>query len=126
MCPKVIDKKAKRQEILKAAMTVFARKGVAGTKMTDVAESAGIGKGTIYEYFKSKEEIFSEAFQHFLEQMDSIMARRLFRVHDPMEKLKALIAGWFDVMQTVSTDFLEITMESSRKGVFSGSAAEFL
>ena len=63
MSPKIIDKEAKKAEILQAAMQVFSRKGVAKTRMADIAVAAGIGKGTIYEYFRSKEEIFAAAFQ---------------------------------------------------------------
>ena len=94
MCPKIVDKQLKKQEILKAAMRVFAQQGVACTKMEDVAYEAGIGKGTIYEYFKSKDDIFKDAFNHFTEQLDTVMASRLYKVYDPIEKLKALVNGW--------------------------------
>jgi AcrR family transcriptional regulator len=45
-------------EILEAALASFAEKGFAGTRMDDIAQRAGITKGTIYLYFKSKEELF--------------------------------------------------------------------
>lgn len=117
MSPKLIDKEVKKQEILIAAMKVFARKGVANTKMADVAEAAGIGKGTIYEYFKSKDDIFAEAFSHFMEQMDTIMAKRLFKIHDPIEKLNAWITAWVEVVQNGSIDFMEILMDFWAEGV---------
>ncbi|HID31475.1 MAG TPA: TetR/AcrR family transcriptional regulator [Desulfobacterales bacterium] len=117
MCPKIVNKQAKKQDILEAAMRVFAKKGVANAKMADVADAAGIGKGTIYEYFKSKEDIFAEAFHHFMEQMDAVMAKRLFKLHDPIEKLMALIAGWVEVTQDTSTGFLEIMMDFWAEGV---------
>lgn len=50
----------KRIEILKAAGKVFYSKGFEGTKIEDVAREAGIGKGTVYEYFESKQELFEE------------------------------------------------------------------
>jgi len=117
MSPKIVDKQAKKQDILEAAMRVFARKGVANAKMAEVAEAAGIGKGTIYEYFKSKEDIFAEAFRHFMEQMDAVMAKRLFKIHDPIEKLTALIAGWAEIVQDSSHDFMEIMMDFWAEGV---------
>lgn len=117
MSPKLIDKEVKKQKILIAAMKVFARKGVANTKMADVAEEAGIGKGTIYEYFKNKDDIFAEAFHHFMEQMDAVIAKRLFKIHDPLEKIAALIAGWIEVIQNNSTDFIEILMDFWAEGV---------
>lgn len=117
MCPKMVDKQAKRQDILEAAMKVFARKGVAHTKMADVAEAAGIGKGTIYEYFRSKDDIFAEAFRHFMERADEVIAKRLFKIYDPIEKLAALIAGWVEVMQDTSIDFMEIMIDFWAEGV---------
>ena len=117
MCPRIIDKQAKKKEILNAAMKVFARKGVANTKIIDVAMAAGIGKGTIYEYFKSKEDIFAEAFHYFMEQVDTVIAKRLYKIDDPMEKLAALISGWIEVMQDTSIDFIEIMMDFWAEGV---------
>jgi TetR/AcrR family fatty acid metabolism transcriptional regulator len=117
MCPKIIDKQAKKQEILQAAMKLFAQKGVANTKMADVAEAAGIGKGTIYEYFKSKDDIFKEAFNHFMEHINAVMAKHLFKVFDPVEKLKAVIAGWVEVMKDTSIDFMEMMMDFWAEGV---------
>ncbi len=117
MCPKIVDKQAKKREILTAAMKIFARHGVAYTKMEDVAREAGIGKGTIYEYFDSKDEIFAEAFAHFTERLDEVMAKRLFKMHDPVEKLEALIAGWVEVVQDTSMDFSEIMIEFWAEGV---------
>ncbi len=60
--PKIVDKEAKRKKILEASMRVFAKKGVENTKMKDIAKSAGIGKGTIYEYFNSRDEILQKSF----------------------------------------------------------------
>jgi len=46
--------------ILNKAKDLFAKYGIKKTTMDDVAEASGITKGTIYNYFKSKEELFSE------------------------------------------------------------------
>jgi len=51
-------KEERAPEILEAALASFAEKGFAGTRMDDIAKRAGITKGTIYLYFKSKEELF--------------------------------------------------------------------
>ena len=50
-------KAARPQEILDAAMSVFAAKGYAGTRMEDISHEAGITKGTIYLYFENKEAV---------------------------------------------------------------------
>src|SRR4051794_29937131 len=51
-------KEARPQEILEAALAVFAEKGFAAARMDDVARRAGVTKGTIYLYFPSKDELF--------------------------------------------------------------------
>src|SRR6476646_6272806 len=51
-------KEARPQEILEAALKVFAEKGFAAARMDEVARRAGVTKGTIYLYFPSKEELF--------------------------------------------------------------------
>jgi len=49
----------RHEQILDAAIKVFGEKGFEGASVADIAEAAKIGKGTVYLYFKSKEEIFS-------------------------------------------------------------------
>jgi AcrR family transcriptional regulator len=51
-------KDARPQEILDAALKVFAERGYAATRMEDIARRAGVTKGTIYLYFESKEAVF--------------------------------------------------------------------
>jgi AcrR family transcriptional regulator len=58
-------KEKKREAITRAAAGVFARKGYFGTRMAEVAVSAGVGKGTVYEYFRSKEDLFFAVFQWY-------------------------------------------------------------
>ncbi|MBL1140813.1 MAG: TetR/AcrR family transcriptional regulator [Proteobacteria bacterium] len=56
-------KEARPSEIMKAALEEFSLNGFAATKLNDVAKRAGICKGTIYLYFKSKEELFEEVIK---------------------------------------------------------------
>lgn len=65
MAPKIVDKQAKRAEITRAATNVFARKGFQGASVDDVAEAAGVSKGTLYGYFENKEELFYATFEAF-------------------------------------------------------------
>ncbi len=54
---------SKRDLILNAAFELFISKGYLDTKIIDIADAAGIGKGTVYEYFESKDAIFFELFK---------------------------------------------------------------
>ncbi len=52
-----------KKRIVEAAITVFAKKGYHQTKMSDIAKEVGVSKGTLYQYFKSKEELFEAVVQ---------------------------------------------------------------
>ena len=58
----------KKNRIVQAAALVFAQKGYNGASVADIAVQAGIGKGTVYEYFKSKEDLFFAVFQWFMQK----------------------------------------------------------
>lgn len=64
----------RKKDILLAATTVFSQNGYAGTRIADVAKAAGIGKGTIYEYFSSKEALFFATFEQLMMDMGQQMA----------------------------------------------------
>lgn len=53
--------------IITAAFKVFAREGLHKGKIADIAREAGVGKGTVYEYFRSKEEIFTAILNQFFD-----------------------------------------------------------
>jgi AcrR family transcriptional regulator len=86
-----VDKRAKKLEILRAAAKSFAKNGVAKTKMEDIAIIAGVGKGTIYEYFRSKEDIFIEAHNQFHKEIDKIINGIVESDYAPDIKLKMLV-----------------------------------
>jgi AcrR family transcriptional regulator len=58
-------KEDKKIRILEAAIHLFAKNGYAGTAVADIAVYANIGKGTIYEYFDSKEDLFFAVFEWY-------------------------------------------------------------
>ncbi|RKD32729.1 TetR/AcrR family transcriptional regulator [Thermohalobacter berrensis] len=56
--PKIIDYDKKKEEIIKKAILIFIKKGYYNTKLSDIAKECGMGRTTLYQYFKNKEEIF--------------------------------------------------------------------
>ena len=68
ICPKHQPQKDKKERIIEAAARVFAQKGYAGAAVADIAVKAEIGKGTIYAYFDSKEDLFFAVFEWFMLQ----------------------------------------------------------
>jgi len=64
----------RRKAILDAAGQVFARKGYANARIIEVAEAASVGKGTIYEYFRSKEDLFFAVFEGTMQGAEETIA----------------------------------------------------
>jgi len=89
--PKIVDKEAKAQAISSVALTVFRKRGYPGTRMSDIAEAAGIGKGTLYEYFKDKADILRFEFDRYFEHFSASLLEAIHENMGPAEKLLALI-----------------------------------
>lgn len=109
--PKIVDKQEKRKAILEAAIRLFAKQGVKNTRIADIAEAARIGKGTVYEYFHSKDEIFAATFEFFIKRVEEAISRSLDHIQDPLEKLKAYFAAWSDVLEEKNLDYMEVLLD---------------
>jgi TetR/AcrR family fatty acid metabolism transcriptional regulator len=80
----------KREAILRAATQVFARNGYFNSKVADIAKAAGVADGTVYLYFKSKEEILHSIFDVAMEEAISEGRKELEAIDDPREKLRRI------------------------------------
>lgn len=83
-------KAARRDAILAAAQQVFVERGFHQARTAEIAAAAGVSEGTLYNYFPSREEIFFTLFDERWAQFTARVRRRLARVEDPNDKLKAL------------------------------------
>jgi len=86
----------KRLAILKAAGMVFPRKGFHQTLMDDVAREAGIGKGTIYRYFPSKEDLFFNILDNGMEEIYNVMLGIERKKDDPDIKVQKIMESMVD------------------------------
>jgi TetR/AcrR family fatty acid metabolism transcriptional regulator len=80
----------KREAILRAATQVFARNGYFNSKVADIAKAAGVADGTVYLYFKSKEEILHSIFDAAMEEAIQEGRKELEAISDPREKLRRI------------------------------------
>jgi len=92
MVARVVDKEQKRRDIARAAMEVFAERGFDATSMSLVAGSAGVGKGTIYEYFDSKDEMIAAAILIWLEDIIEGARSLSQRIEDPELRLRTFVS----------------------------------
>jgi TetR/AcrR family acrAB operon transcriptional repressor len=89
--PKIVDKKKKMKTISGAALRVFREVGYPNTRMADIAKSAGIGKGTLYEYFRDKADILRFAFDEYFNIFIEGVFEATIDKTEPSVKLVSLI-----------------------------------
>src|ERR1700761_3377473 len=80
----------KYQRILAAAVAVFAEKGFFTSRVSDIADRANVADGTVYLYFKSKEEILMTAINTAFDAFMSLARTELKKLADPAERLRRL------------------------------------
>jgi TetR/AcrR family fatty acid metabolism transcriptional regulator len=80
----------KRESILRAATRVFARNGYFNSKVADIAREAEVADGTVYLYFKSKEEILHSIFNQNMAEAISSGRVLIEKLQDPGEKLRRI------------------------------------
>jgi TetR/AcrR family fatty acid metabolism transcriptional regulator len=81
----------KHERILDAAVRVFAKKGFHATRVSEIADAAGVADGTIYLYFKSKDELLVSLFEDRVERLFAFLEAELPRVATAPEKLRIVI-----------------------------------
>lgn len=88
--PKIVDKKEKRKKIAKSTCSLFLKEGFVNISISQIAKTAGVGKGTIYEYFENKEDIVFELMSCLQDDYDPKLKQKLENSESTKEKLNAL------------------------------------
>jgi len=98
---------AHREEILSAAEKVFAAKGFFPTTMSDIARKAEFGTGTLYKYFKSKEELYFTLIDEKVEEINRLVKAELSQKISAVERIKKAVGLQFEFMER-NRDFFRI------------------
>jgi len=80
----------KRDAILRAAIKVFSENGYFNSKVSDIAREAGVADGTVYLYFKNKDDILHSIFQHAMSIFIAEAKKELEKTDDPADKLRKI------------------------------------
>ena len=80
----------KREAILRAAIKIFAGKGYFNSKVSDIASEAGIADGTVYLYFKSKDDILHSIFDRAMAEFIAEGERELAEIDAPVDRLRRI------------------------------------
>lgn len=113
-----VDMSDKRYRIMRAAAKMFARKGFYRAKMEEIAQEADVGKGTVYEYFSSKEQLFIEMFKAGREYYLGVLTGQLENETDIYDKLinvaylhLTFINDHKDIAMVMMQEFLQLGTE---------------
>ena len=89
----------KHQQIIEAAVRVFARNGYYNSRVSDIAREAGVASGTIYLYFKTKDDILVSLFREKMAAWVASVRGEIDGEPDPVAKIRRLVALHFSVLE---------------------------
>jgi AcrR family transcriptional regulator len=93
--PRDPDLESRRKaEILDAAAKVFAASGFAGTQVQTIADRLGVGNGTVYRYFPTKEALFLAAVQRGLTELTDTIEPLMAADSDPVETVRRVVQAY--------------------------------
>jgi TetR/AcrR family transcriptional regulator, fatty acid metabolism regulator protein len=113
------DKRDKRERILSAAERIFARHGFFAAKVSDVAKEAGVADGTIYLYFKNKDDLLISLFERRMHEVNERLREATAKVQGlgPIEELRAFVKTYLQLVhdEPAAAEVLTIELRQSSK-----------
>ena len=111
------EKRDKRDRILSAAERIFARHGFFAAKVSDVAKEAGVADGTIYLYFKSKDDLLISLFERRMQEVNERLREATTNVKGPIEQLRAFVRTYLQLVhdEPAAAEVLTIELRQSSK-----------
>ncbi|GEM_PF-2030313 len=116
---KKVNREKKREFILTKALEEIGKRGLRHTKMEHIARACGIGKGTLYEYFHSKEDLLEEVMNFFFSDYITYTEQVLNKISDPEKWMEKFIELNFKFIWSSSPELkiiFDIWAELAREG----------
>jgi TetR/AcrR family transcriptional regulator, cholesterol catabolism regulator len=104
----------RRHEIFHQVVNVFVKKGFHETSMREIAEAAGLGKSTLYDYFKTKDEILVYFFEDQLNDLTNEAQKVALQNLSADKRLRQILEIYIESLQANKNLFLKLTQESQR------------
>ena len=117
----------KRERILAAAERVFARRGFFASRVSEIAKDAGVADGTIYLYFKSKDDLLISLFENRMKQVNETLRTAIANERSTLDQLRAFIHAYLQLVhdEPAATEVLTIELRQSNKFMKEYENAEF-
>jgi len=109
--------KDKHERIIRAAIKVFAKNGFHNSKISQIAKEASVADGTIYLYFKNKDDILIRVFEERLDLVNTHLQEVLASLAGPEEKLRTFIAMHMEMMENnrALAEVISVELRQSNK-----------
>jgi TetR/AcrR family fatty acid metabolism transcriptional regulator len=107
----------KRDRILHAAVKIFSRKGFFNSKVSEIARAAEVADGTIYLYFRNKDDLLISLFEEKMGEVVADVRRRIAVGGTALEKLRIFIENHMDLLERESglVEVLQVELRQSTK-----------
>ena len=107
----------KRDRILRAAIKIFSRKGFFNSKVSEIARAASVADGTIYLYFKNKDDLLISLFEEKMGEVVVDVRRRIADGGNALEKLNIFIENHMDLLEREAglVEVLQVELRQSTK-----------
>jgi AcrR family transcriptional regulator len=106
------EQQRRRKEIFDASVHLFLEKGFNETTLREIAEAAGIGKSTLYDYFKSKDEILVSYFENEIQKITERAQEIARQDLDIPEKLRQIMQKHLEYLVDNKNFYLKLTIAS--------------
>jgi AcrR family transcriptional regulator len=117
----IVDKVQKRKDIALACKELFFLHGIKDLTISQIAKTAGVGKGTIYDYFQNKEDIVFEIVNILIQERDLIVQERISKESITKEKIKLFSSFFYSdedkQLRQLYKEFISITLASADKNM---------
>ncbi len=115
----IVDKVQKRKDIALACKELFFQNGISNLTISKIATTAGVGKGTIYDYFKNKEDIVFEIVNVLIQERNSIKEQKLLQILNTKDKIKLFSEFFYNEEDTelrqLYKEFISISLVKQDK-----------
>lgn len=117
----------KYQKIIQAATKVFAEKGFYNSKVSDVAKEAQVADGTIYLYFKNKDDLLISIFEDSMDHFTASVQEEMSLAQGPVDRLKRFIRLHLELVREhpETAQVLQIELRQSSKFMKEYAASKF-
>lgn len=114
--PRQRRKDARPLELLEAALALFVEKGFAATRIEEVAQRAGVSKGTLYLYYPSKEELLKAVIAHYVSARIDATAQEVERYRGPLTPLliDTFVQWWQQMVASPASGTFKLMIGEAR------------